>query len=202
MAEIKVYIDHRVVMGFANNYAPAFSSFQLGYGQSMSSSSTPNGRLDLSSPMPLLDIPQYQQRSIQNESYKSEAVAGLLERTPVSDIYFSAENIDALQHGIRYRVWKETNEQYVIGRQSDTELKIVMRAIFLQYGQLRQDVDCLTQVRNLNAIVLDWAVPEVLSNLKQYEAYRRDLSSLPVPLERAQLSTTKGTKTLEIKSFM
>jgi hypothetical protein len=186
-------------MVFSDNYAPAFSSFIIGNGQEQQKA---NGRLDLLSSLPLMDIPQYQHKSISNQSYKAEAVAGILERSPVSDLYFSEENIDALQHGIRYRVWKETNEQYVIGRQSDTELKIIMRAIFLQYGQLRQGVDCVTQVRDLNAKVLEWAVPEVLSNLKQYETYRRDISTMPVPLERAQLSTQKGTRVLEIKSFI
>lgn len=186
-------------MGFGENYAPAFSSFMIGNGQEQQ---TVNGRIDLMSSMPLLEIPQYQQKNIDNTAYAAEAVAGVFERTPVSDLFFSVENINALQEGIRYRVWVETNEQYVIGRQNDTELKIIMRALYMQYGQNKAGVDCLSQVRDINKRVLEYAVPEVITNLKQYETYRRDISTLPVPLERGQLATNRGSKTLEYPNFM
>jgi Family of unknown function (DUF5761) len=186
-------------MAHSENFAPAFSSFLIGHGQE---SQEYNGRLDLMSSMPLLQIPQYQQNQHDNSNFRAEAVSGNLERSPLSDLFFSVQNINALQEGIRYRVWLQTDKQYVIGRQNDTELKVVMRSIFLQYGQPRLGADCVEQVRDLNKLVLDWTVPEVLSNLKQYEVYRRDISTLPIPMERAQLSTTKGTKVLEIQKFM
>lgn len=160
-----------------------------------------NGRIDLLSAAPLLDIPAYQQKSIDNRSFCGEATVGQLQRNPLSDLFFSAENINALQDGIRYRVWMETDKKYVIGRQSDTELKIVMRSIYYQHA-MHKPSDLVSQVRDLNAMVLDWVVPEVVSNLKQFEVYRKDASTLPMPMERAQLSTQKGTKVLEQKRFM
>jgi hypothetical protein len=59
----------------------------------------------------------------------------------------------------------------------------------------------LPQVRALNVKVLDYAVPEVLSNARQYEKYKKDVSTLPVPLPHAPLATMKGTRTLEISRF-
>lgn len=160
-----------------------------------------NGRIDLLSPLPSLDIPSYQTRSVNNANYTVEATYGQIVPNELSSIYFSEKNIDALQQGIRYRVYKETNGQHIIGRQSDQELKIVMRSIYYQYAK-HQNGDLIGQVRELNSKVLDWVVPEVLSNLKQYEVYRKDASMLPMPMERAPLITTKGTKVLEIKSFL
>ena len=36
---------------------------------------------------------------------------------------------------IRYQVYEQSNEQHVVGRQSDTELEIIMRHFYLTYGK-------------------------------------------------------------------
>jgi hypothetical protein len=167
----------------------------------LSAGAAPNGRVDLISKMPTFNIPSYQKNSVDNSGYAREAISGNLTSNNVSDLFFSEKNINALQDGIRYRVYNETNGKYVIGRQSDQELKIVMRSIYFQYG-LNQESDYVGQVRVLNAQVLSWTVAEVLSNLLQQQQYKNDISTLPIPLERAPLMTTKGTKVLEIKTFM
>jgi hypothetical protein len=46
--------------------------------------------------------------------------------------------------------------------------------------------------------VIDWCVPEILSNIKQSDKYIMDISTLPVPLDRPNLTTQKGLRTLEI----
>lgn len=178
-------------MSYSGNFAPANSSQPI---------SNLNGRIDLVSAIPTLQIPQFQTK-VDNTNFAKEAMGGQFTSTKLSDVFFSVCNINALQEGIRYRIYVETNGKHIIGRQSDNELKIVMRSIYLQNAK-NDSRPVVEQVRELNALVLQWAVPEVLSNLLQYEVYRRDASSLPVPLERAQLATSKGTKTLEIKSFM
>jgi hypothetical protein len=103
--------------------------------------------------------------------------------------------------GIRNRILNESDGRYFIGRQSDDELKIIMRSIYLQYSRNLPD-NIMQQVKELNSRVIDWAVPQIMTNLKQDEKYKQDISTLPEPLERSQLPSTKGTKTLEIKSFM
>jgi len=160
-----------------------------------------NGRIDLLSSAPPLNIPAYQRTSVDNSTFAKEATFGQISNTPLSQLFFSEQNIEALHQGIRYRIYKESDGKYVIGKQSDADLKIVMRSIFLQYAR-HMPTDILGQVRELNARVLEWIVPEVMSNMLQYQHYIRDASTLPVPLEHAQLSTQKGTKILEQKSFM
>jgi hypothetical protein len=175
------------------NFAPAYERTEQ--------MQVSNGRIDLLSPLPVLNIPQYQAQKQNNTSFANEAILGQFEQNQLSSIFFSAKNIDALQDGIRYRIYVETDAKHIIGRQSDTELKIVMRSVYFQHAK-HDNRPLIEQVRSLNKHVLDWVVPEVLSNLRQYVVYRQDASTLPTPLDRAQLSTMKGTKVLELKSFM
>lgn len=180
-------------------YSPNFASIE---DMGTSTLGPVNGRIDLTSAPPGLTIANLQQSSMRtrNDTFAEEATQGQLQRTCLSDLFFSPTNIDVLQDGIRYKVWKEMDGKRVIGRQSDTELKVVMRSIFLQYAR-HQSNDVVGQVRELNGRVLAWVVPEVLSNLKQHLAYRHDASTLPMPMERPSLMTSKGTRTTEVKSF-
>jgi hypothetical protein len=178
-----------------------FASVENTYSGLLDSGSQLNGRIDLITNMPQFNIDSYKTRPVDNTTYSKEALHGQMTTNPLSELFFSSENIEILQQGIRYRVYVESNQKYTIGRQSDSELKIVMRSIYLQYAK-NQISDYIAQARELNSRVIDSCVPEILSNLYQHEVYRRDVSSLPVPMERSPLITTKGTKVLEMKSFM
>ena len=88
-----------------------------------------------------------------------------------------------------------TEGREVIGRQSDIELKIIMKAIYLEYGKNLND-NILDQVKDLNKKVLDYAVPRILVQIKQYKTYVRDASSVHVPMDRSVNVSNKGSKTL------
>lgn len=159
-----------------------------------------NGRVDLISKFPEFNVTNFQTIRNDNNNYKNEAIR-FLGKNEVSDLFFSPLNINTLQDGIRYKIYKETNGKHTIGRQSEQELKIIMRSIYLQYST-NDTSDCVGQVKKLNAFVLNWAVPEILSNLLQYETYRKDASTLPIPMENPQLLTQKGSRQAEFVSFM
>ena len=167
----------------------------------MTDNALKNGRVDLLSALPTFNVSSYNKRTTNNEGYAREITSGVITVNEVSKLFFSSLNIDALQDAVRYRIYVETNGQFTIGRQSDQELKVVMRSIYIQHGKNNAG-DCVGQVRELNAKVLEWVVPEVLSNVLQYARYKHDASTLPMPMDRAPMMSTKGTKVLEIKSFM
>ena len=116
-------------------------------------------------------------------------------------LFMSKTNVDAVQDAIRYRVWVETGGQSVIGRQSDVELAIVMRSIALQHGRNDGASDPISQVRDLNARVLEWTVPRIVGEVGQYMRYRQDVSTLPQPIPYGGIATSKGTRSVEFKSF-
>jgi hypothetical protein len=122
--------------------------------------------------------------------------------SPLSTLFFCASNMEALQQGVRYGVYKASGGQVVIGRQSDDELLIVMRSIYLQHAQNRPG-DVVEQVRELNARVLDFAVPRVAIEVQQHRKHLSEVTVNPVPLlDRAQSVSQKGMRVLEQRQLL
>jgi len=177
-------------MSFTQNFAPVYEASHI---------QPNNGRIDALTPSKPVFIEQGSMggRAAASACFSRSARAGVHESTPLNELYFSNENLKALQEGIRYRVWVESNGEFKIGHQNERELIIVMRSIYYQYGRNSPN-DVVGQVRELNAMVLKWAVPEIMNNLLQHEQYKRDISQLPIPIPRAPLATMKGTRSLEL----
>lgn len=128
-------------------------------------------------------------------NFKGDAIKGNFNKNCLNDVFFSDDNIEALQTGMRNMVLNATEGREVIGRQSDIELKIIMKAIYLEYGKNLND-NILDQVKDLNKKVLDYSVPRILVQIKQYKTYVRDASSVHVPMDRSVNVSNKGSKTL------
>lgn len=133
-------------------------------------------------------------------NFNEEATKGIHSQNPISQLYFSTMNIDALQEAIRYQVYLKSCQKHVIGRQSDTELKIIMRAVYLEHARHR-DYDILPEIKRLNQLVLDFCVPKVLQEIKMYITYTNDINKLPQPMDRGEFQSSKGSKVLEQKTF-
>jgi hypothetical protein len=119
----------------------------------------------------------------------------------VSETFFSKENRDIIQQGIINSVYNMSDGEYRIGRQSDEELTIIMRSMYFQYAK-NLNFNIKEQVKELNTLVIRWCVDEILKNIRQYIGYKKSISTLPLPLEHSLLPSQKGTKTLEIKTFI
>ena len=114
-----------------------------------------------------------------NQEY---GVKGIQEQSGVSETYFSNNNLDAIQGTIRYKIHKHTGQ--IIDYQSPTQINIVMRSIFLQYGNAVVSSDnILNEVQKLNDMVIEFCVKQINTQLKQYNGYLNKLTTLPVPLE-------------------
>jgi hypothetical protein len=89
----------------------------------------------------------------------------------------------------------------MIDKQSVEELKIIMRAIYLQYARnLPKDIPA--QIDDLNKKVIDWSVPHILSAVDHYHFYINDISHLPVPLAHMQHLSRAGTRSLPANPFV
>lgn len=140
------------------------------------------------------------QENINSRDFNEEAIKGVHVKNPLSDIFFSQTNIDALQEAIRYQVYVKSCSKFIISRQSDTELKLIMRAIYLQEGRHRQ-YNVLEEVKALNTLVLNYSVPRILQEVQMYNHYKKDISTNPIPMARGENSSSKGTRFLELKEF-
>lgn len=134
------------------------------------------------------------------KEFSTEAIQGIHTSTPLSDLFFSQQNIVALQEGIRYMVAKRSDNEFIIGYQSEVELQVIMRAIYLNDAQ-HNPYDIVGQVKVLNTGVIDYCVPRILEEVRMFKYYKNDVSKLPMPLERGQFSSSKGTRVLESREF-
>tara|TARA_B100000214_G_scaffold374303_1_gene356644 strand:- start:2010 stop:2504 length:495 start_codon:yes stop_codon:yes gene_type:complete len=129
-------------------------------------------------------------RSLEDEilynNQRDDALKGILERTKLSNIFLSPENTENIQKQIRYGVYQQTNK--VISNQSHQEVSTVMRSIYLQEGSvpITSDQDALEVISKLNSSVIDYCVKHVVGKLKQNDMYMKDISTLPVPIDRPE----------------
>ena len=142
----------------------------------------------------------YQEKQNGNNLYNSEAIHTIHEHNKLNVVFFSKENINLLQNLIRYQVYARTNKKHTIGRQSDTQLKLIMRSMYLQYGK-NLEYDITEQIKRLNILVINECVPKIITGVEQYLAYKRDISGLGVPLPRPKNLSSTGTKTLQLDIF-
>ena len=120
--------------------------------------------------------------------------------SPLSRLYFSNENIDNIQSQIRYQVWLRSGKRHTIGKQSTTQLEIIMRSIFLQFSENR-NTHLKEQVDQLNSYVVEYSVPSILSSVEQYIHYRKDISTLPTVMDYPQNMSIAGEKSLKNKAW-
>ncbi len=147
-------------------------------------------------------LPGFATQTAVEPDFQADMLRGNWEATPVSNAFFSAENIERIQILIRKGVYDRSQPKgYVVDKQSVDELKIIMRAIYYQYGRnLPRDI--AGQVADLNQKVVEWSVPHILSAVDHYFYYLKDISTLPVPLAQPKSLSSAGTRSLPMQPFM
>ena len=100
-----------------------------------------------------------------------------------------------IQNQLRYRVWTASGGKYQIGDQSTTELMVLMRAIYLQNGKFL-DYQISEQVKELNRLVVDFALPKITTEIEQYVSYLKNMEYLPQPIPLPINVSSAGTKTV------
>ena len=132
-------------------------------------------------------------------SYR-DALTGQLENSLLSSTYFSNINIQSLQDQIRQGVYDRSNGNFKIGEQDCDELKIIMRAIFLEHSKnLPTRIE--DQIKELNKKVLYFAVDQVYQSAISYLKYLRDASTIADPIPHS-VNTSPQTNTLELGKFV
>jgi hypothetical protein len=117
----------------------------------------------------------------------------------ISDAFFSQQNIQIIQNGIRAGIYHKSNGQYVIAPQDCDSLKIVMRSVFLQHSS-NQVNNITQQIEELNKIVLDYCIQQVYSEAQGYMKYIDDVSTLVVPIAHPVMAS-QNDRQLELKSW-
>jgi hypothetical protein len=129
-----------------------------------------------------------------------DATLGQWEETLLSKAFFSKENIQILQNGIRAGVYNMSNGQLTIGPQDCDSLKIIMRSMFLSHAT-NQCNNVVEQIESLNKMVLDYCIPRVFSEAQGYMKYLFDVSTLAVPLDTPKMESQRDKTNYKMPSW-
>lgn len=136
--------------------------------------------------------------------YNTEDPVNIISRTygtnELIDLYFSHMNRDEIQNDIQKWIYFNSYSNMKIGKQSDTELKIIMKSIYLSNRHKLSDyMNILGQVKLLNKLVITECCRIIKINISQHLHYVNNLdtewkNTMNYPL----YLSNKGSKTLEL----
>ena len=158
-----------------------------------------NGRVDINGPNIETKFSMIDKIPVSTNRNYLNSLTGTMERSRLSDTFFSLANIESIQHGIRKGVYDKSNQEILIDNQSEDSIVTVMRAIYLQNSK-NLETDITSQIQELNELVLDFCVKNVYSEAVAYLKYKRDASNMYTPMP-APIYSSKTNKTLQQKNF-
>ncbi len=158
-----------------------------------------NGRVNIEQPTTDILFKLKDKISVKSSDYR-DALTGTIIKSNLSNAYFSKENINIIQNGIRAGVYNLSKGSYIIAPQSIDNIKIIMRSVYLDNcSNLSNNIT--EQIEELNDIVLDYCIPKVYGEAKGYLTYLHDVSNLAVPIKRP-ISSSYKTNTLQPDPFI
>ena len=158
-----------------------------------------NGRINIKTPNTSALFQMYDKIPANQCVTFRNATEGLWNETPLSRAFFSRENIQIIQNGIRAGVYNRSNGQYIVGPQDCDSIKIIMRSVFLQYSA-NQPFNIPQQIEELNKIVLNYCIQQVYSEAQGYMKYVDDASTLVIPISHP-VQARNTDRQLEFKSW-
>lgn len=153
-----------------------------------------NGRVTLSSDN-VKDMKMIDRENETMNNFQVEALYGIQETSQLNHIYFSKKNMEIIQNMIRYNVYVKSDKKYIIDKQSDVELEIIMRSIYLQHSpnlpnKIRE------QLEYLNKLVADWCTEQIIPEVTQYVGYIKEIEYMPIPIDLPVNLSSKGSRSL------
>ncbi|XWV26295.1 hypothetical protein QJ857_gp0779 [Tupanvirus soda lake] len=124
-----------------------------------------------------------------------DSLRGVQEDTILSKVFFHPKNVDLIQKQIIIDVFRKTNGEYLIEKQNEADLQIVMRSIFIQHARHLPD-NIKGQIRELNNLVVDEVVPGIVSEIMAHFGYiARAFGPMQI-MDRPENVSNAGLKTL------
>lgn len=181
-----------------NNYAEL--NQRLNYNKGISGN-LPYGYNDMPN-FPITQKPVKNQNNKQDDNYycggqSSLALRGLqINNTKVSELYFSNENIARIQKQIKRAIYEMSDRKFKLTEdQNEQDLIIAMRAVFLDNSKNLPN-EIVRQVKELNALTIDYIAPDMLTTIKQQYNYLRDISRPPQMMDHPVNVNRAGRKML------
>ena len=153
-----------------------------------------NGRVTLTKGE-VKDMKMIDQENEKMNNFQVEALYGIQETSVLNQLFFSKKNMDNIQDMIRFNVYEKSNKKFVIDKQSDVELEIIMRSIYLQHS-VNLPNKIKEQISYLNNLVKDWCTEQIIPEVNQYIGYIKEIEYMPVPIDLPLNLSSKGSRSL------
>jgi hypothetical protein len=121
---------------------------------------------------------------------------GIVEDNEISRIFFSEENMNRIQKKIKIAVYERSQGKFKLEEDQDpSDLTVVMRYIYLEdCKNLSNQV--VRQVKILNDKTVEYILPDIITNIKQYYGYIRDISQPIKTIMRPMSTNSAGRRAL------
>lgn len=153
-----------------------------------------NGRVTLNKNENIKDMTMSDDNNVKN-NFQVEALYGIQETSTLNQLFFSKKNMEHIQDKIRFNVYEKSNKKYIIDKQSDVELEIVMRSIYLQHSPNLPN-KTKEQIEYLDGLVVNWCTEKILPEVNQYLGYIKEIEYMPSPIDLPLNLSSKGSRTL------
>jgi len=124
------------------------------------------------------------------------ALKGIQTGSELSKLFFSDKNIKRLQKLIKREIYIITKGVYKLEvDQNLRDLFIAMRAVYLEYARFLPN-QIIRQTKKLNKKVIDEVVPGMLTEIRQYYGYLKEINKPLTPIPRPLNVSSAGRRTL------
>lgn len=137
----------------------------------------------------------FQENTLKPNTFRQQAFTGTVSVNLLNQVFMSQANLDLLQERLRYEIYTLTNGEFNIGKQDVTQMQIIMRSVYYQYGK-NHPYNIKQQVSDLNDLVIQEAKSRVMSEVQGYLSYLQRASNQPVPLSNPENMSSAGRKIL------
>ena len=127
----------------------------------------------------------------------SLAIRGMqMENSPLSELYFSEENMKRIQSQIKREAYRLSDGLFkLVVDQDKDDLLIMMRQIFFEHAKFLPH-NIVRQVKQLNKHTLKYLMSDIMTNIRQNNAYLKDISNPVVPIALPMNVNNAGRKSL------
>jgi hypothetical protein len=124
------------------------------------------------------------------------ALKGVQTESELSKLFFSDTNIKRIQKMIKDAVFERTNGQFRVDVDQELrELFIAMRAVYIEHARFLPG-QLVRQVKKLNLKVIDEVVPGMITEIRQYYGYLKEINKPLTPINRPLNVNNAGRKQL------
>jgi len=120
----------------------------------------------------------------------------------VGNIFFSDENMRRIQRKMKKEFMIRTNNEFRLDvDQDESKLIIAMQYVYAESGRYLP-THITRQVKKLNNDLMDYILPDMITEVKQYYGYMKDINQPLKPIARPVNVSSAGTKTHGIATIL